>query len=159
MSLSEQIPKKRMAAAALFLNTQNEILIVKPIYRERWLLPGGVVEARESPRQACMREVKQELGLEVAVGKLLCVDYKVQQGTREEGIEFVFFGGMLTDEVVRRIQLQLDELDEFRFVGLEDAVEQLNPWSASRLPFSLQALQEGTTVYLEDGQKVEVSPG
>ena len=81
-----------MAAAALLLNTQNEILIVKPIYRERWLLPGGVVEKNESPRQACIREVREELELDVAVGKLLCVDYKIQQGSREEGIEFVFFG-------------------------------------------------------------------
>ena len=78
MSLYEQLPKKRMAAGALFLNERQEILIVKPAYREFWLLPGGVIEDGESPRQACMREIREELGLEVWVEKLLCVDYKVQ---------------------------------------------------------------------------------
>ncbi len=36
MSLYEQLPKKRMAAGALFLNERQEILIVKPAYREFW---------------------------------------------------------------------------------------------------------------------------
>lgn len=72
MSFSEQRPKKRMTAAVLFLNTQNEILIVKPVYRERWLLPGGIVEKDESPRQACIREIREELGFVSAIGKLLC---------------------------------------------------------------------------------------
>src|SRR5437764_8544533 len=97
---SEQLPMKRMASAALLLNEHQEVLIVKPIYREHWLLPGGVVEEGESPKQTCMREVREELGLHIAAGKLLCVDYKVQQGTRKEGIEFVFFGGVLKEETI-----------------------------------------------------------
>ncbi len=155
MSFFEKLPKKRMAAAALFLNEQHEILIVKPIYQELWLLPGGVVEEGESPRQACIREIREELGLVIAVGRLLCVDYKVQQGTRKEGIEFVFFGGVLKDEIIERIQLQVEELKEVRLVKVEEATELLNPWSARRVPFALRALQEGMTVYLEDGREVE----
>jgi len=54
MSFFETLPKKRIASAALFLNAQNEILLVKPIYQEHWLLPGSVVEEGESPRQACI---------------------------------------------------------------------------------------------------------
>lgn len=143
-----------MASAALFLNAQSEILIVKPVYREHWLLPGGVVEERESPRQACIREVKEELGLDVAVGKLLCVDYKMQQAMREEGLEFVFFGGVFHEEPIGQIQVQIEELCEIQFVSLEDAIVMLNPWSARRLPFAFRAYQNGTTVYLEDGQEI-----
>ena len=144
-----------MAAAAMFLNEQNEILIVKPIYRELWLLPGGIVEEGESPGQAYMREVKEELGLDITAGRLLCVDYKVQQGTREEGMEFVFFGGKLAEETIGQIQLQADELSEFRFVKLAESMELLNPWSARRMPLILAALREGNTAYLEDGRQVE----
>ena len=154
MSISRPLPKKRMAAAALCLNKQNEILIVKPLYRELWLLPGGVVEEGESPRKACIREVREELGLDVAVRQLLCVDYKVQQAMREEGIEFVFFGGILHEKTIGQIHMQAGELCEIRFVKLEDAVKMLNPWSARRLPFAFRAYQNGTTVYLEDGQEV-----
>ena len=154
MSFFESLPKKRMASVALLLNAQNEILIVKPVYREHWLLPGGIVEEGESPRQACIREVREELGLDVSVGKLLCVDYKVQQTMREEGLEFVFFGGIFHEETIGQIQVQIEELCEIRFVRLEDAIVMLNPWSARRLPFAFRAYQNGTTVYLEDGQKV-----
>jgi len=150
---SEKVPMKRMASAALLLNEHAEVLIVKPIYREHWLLPGGGVEEEESPKQACMREVREELGLDIPAGKLLCVDYKVQQGTRKEGIEFVFFGGVLKEETRGQIQLQREELQESRFVRTEEATKLLNPWSARRLPFAIRALQEGITIYLEDGQE------
>lgn len=151
---SEQSPTKRMAAAALFLNKKHEILVVKPTYRDLWLLPGGVVEYGESPRQACMREIREELGLTIAAEKLLCVDYKVQHGMRKEGIEFVFFGGVLADEMIGQIRLQEEELEEARFVSIEEATTLLNPWTARRVPHAVRALREGITIYLEDGRTV-----
>ncbi|HEY7349081.1 MAG TPA: NUDIX hydrolase [Ktedonobacterales bacterium] len=154
MSLPGPFPKKRMAAGALFFNTSQKILIVKPVYRPFWLLPGGVVEDGESPRQACMREIKEELGLEIAVERLLCVDYKAQQTRREEGMEFVFFGGVLGEESLGQIRLQAQELETFQFVSLDEAVHLLNPWSAKRLPFAVKAQREEVTLYLEDGQSV-----
>ncbi|MFL5627283.1 MAG: NUDIX domain-containing protein, partial [Ktedonobacteraceae bacterium] len=57
----EAMSKKRMAVSAFFLDKQGNILIVKPTYRSDWLLPGGIVEKDESPRQACVREIKEEL--------------------------------------------------------------------------------------------------
>ena len=64
------LPKKRMGASALFLDTQNNLLLVKPTYRPFWLLTGGVIEENESPRIACLREVKEELGLDISIEKL-----------------------------------------------------------------------------------------
>ena len=100
-------------------------------------------------------EVNEELGLDIVPAHLLCVDYKVQQGMREEGIQFVFFGGILPVGIIEQIQLQAAELYEVRFVQLENALVLLNLWSARRLPFTMKALEQGTTVYLEDGQPVE----
>ena len=38
---------------------------------ERWVLPGGRVDVGEMPRDAMVREVKEELGLDATVGDIL----------------------------------------------------------------------------------------
>ncbi len=50
------------------------VLLVKrgqPPMRGMWSIPGGVVELGESLRQALMREVREETGLNVSVGPLV----------------------------------------------------------------------------------------
>lgn len=69
------LPKKRMGAGALFRNAQQQLLLVKPSYKPGWEIPGGVVEYNESPYEACLREVQEELGLQVPLYRMLCVDY------------------------------------------------------------------------------------
>jgi NUDIX domain len=58
------LARKRMAATAFFRDDQGRVLLVNPVYKEPWDLPGGAVEAEESPHAACRREVAEELGLD-----------------------------------------------------------------------------------------------
>lgn len=43
------------------------ILLVRQVYRRRWGLPGGLLERGESPADAVLREVDEEVGLAVEV--------------------------------------------------------------------------------------------
>ncbi len=68
-------PSKRIAAAALIRDADDRFLLVEPVYKPTWLLPGGVVEQDEDPAAACAREVREELGLDLTPGRLLVVDW------------------------------------------------------------------------------------
>jgi 8-oxo-dGTP diphosphatase len=147
---TETLPGKRMAAGALFFNPAGEVLIVKPTYREDWLIPGGVVERDESPRQACQREIREELGLECPVQRLLCLEYKLPYGRMTESVQFIFYGGSLAEREIQAITLQADELTTYRFCPPAEAFALLNPHLAGRLKFALLALEQERIIYLED---------
>lgn len=45
-------------------------------FKDKWEFPGGKMEAGEGREEALRREIREELGAEIAVGKLLCtVEY------------------------------------------------------------------------------------
>ena len=141
---------KAMAAAALIRDEAGNLLIVKPTYRDGWLLPGGMVEPNESPKQACRREIKEEVGLELSVGRLLCVDYEGSDHRGAETLKFLFEAEMITQALAARIVLQESELSAHAFVSSEEALEKLNPFLSRRLRHALIAEKTGETFYLED---------
>lgn len=142
------------AAGALFFDEQGRLLILKTTYRDGYLIPGGMIEKNESPQQACLREVEEELHLKLPVGMLLCVDYKPQSETtfNDETYQFMFDGGILTSEQIQAIQLDPEEHIEFLFAPIEEALTLCSPKLARRLPFCLQARDTQTFVYLENGK-------
>lgn len=60
-------PKHIVSAAAIVLNNQNEILLIKGP-RRGWEMPGGQVEEGESLKDAAIRETKEESGIDIAFG-------------------------------------------------------------------------------------------
>ena len=58
---------------AIILNAENKILLVKQHHegKDIWMVPGGGIEDNESSKEAAVREVKEETGLDVEVEKLV----------------------------------------------------------------------------------------
>lgn len=59
----------RDSAFAIILQSKH-ILLVKARDKDLWQLPGGRLETGETPVQAVVREVREETGLRVTVGRL-----------------------------------------------------------------------------------------
>ena len=155
--LERAFPAKQMAAGALMLNEQGDLLIVKPTYRDDWLIPGGMIEAHESPRQACVREVWEEIGLTRAITRLLCMEYQSRDGSRNENIQFIFDGGVLTHAQIQQIVIPSDELAQYTFMPYPDALQLLNKKLGRRITHALRARTHQQVVYLEDGIVLEAS--
>lgn len=143
------LPTKHVGAGCLFCDDLGRVLLVKPVYKDPWEIPGGGVEADESPLAACIREVREELGLDLRQARLRAIDYRqAVTGVRSDALRFVFFGGVLSQNDTARFQLQTSELAEWRFVKAEDLDEYVTPVMARRLRASLATTE---FVYLEEG--------
>jgi 8-oxo-dGTP pyrophosphatase MutT (NUDIX family) len=117
-----------------------------------------VVEAGETPLGACRREVREELGLDLPIGRLLVVDWVPQQGVWHDALLFVFDGGVLDHGQVAGIRLPPDELSAARFVTVDEAAAHLRPSSLRRLSAALAAAgRSAGTTYLEFGRDVETA--
>ena len=144
------LPTKRMGAGCLFFNAAGQILLVKPNYKEGWEIPGGVVEADESPRLSAQRETFEEIGLQREIGRLLVVDYSDRVVDKSESLMFIFDGGVLSEREIDSIVLQAEELDEFIFVGAADLPAPMNSTLARRVRAAWQQLQTPSDPYMEN---------
>jgi ADP-ribose pyrophosphatase YjhB (NUDIX family) len=145
----DKLPKKRMGAGALFLDEAGRLLLVNPTYKPQWEIPGGIVEVNESPRRACEREIREELGLVKTLERLLSITYTAPRPQRSEGLMFIFWGGRLTADEITQIRLPAQELSEFRFVDLAEALTLLTVALGERVRQSLAIVDGERTLYLE----------
>jgi 8-oxo-dGTP diphosphatase len=142
-----QLPVLNASAAALITDEAGDVLLVKPNYRERWNLPGGILEHGEPPHLGCAREVAEELGLTVAPGQLLVVDWVPPDELRPRPfVAFVFDCGVLAD--TRAIRLQAAELDAFRLTAPRELGRFLPPILLPRVTAALAARASEVPVYL-----------
>jgi len=103
----------------------KRVLMLRQKHKERqiWLLPGGGIEKGENSRQAAIREVKEETGLDVDIKKLM---WHVEEVSEERGQRFVNF--FLAEIKGGELKLGADPergeheqvLEEARFMSYEE---------------------------------------
>ncbi|MEU9703155.1 NUDIX hydrolase [Streptomyces sp. NPDC047981] len=142
----------RMAAGALFFDAAGRVLMVEPTYKDYWDIPGGYVEAGESPLQAAAREVREELGIEPQLGTLLAVDW-APSASEGDKVLYLFDGGQLSAETLDRIALQADEIKSFAFLTPDEVQARTIPRLARRISAAMEAHAVATPVYLEHGTR------
>jgi 8-oxo-dGTP pyrophosphatase MutT (NUDIX family) len=145
------LPRKRMGSGVLYTDAVGRALLVEPVYKDYWEIVGGCVEADESPRQAAIREVKEELGMAVVPGRLLVTDWVPPRPGRTEGVMFVYDGGTLGAVDTADIHLPPDELRSWAWCGETEITERMSDLLARRVIAALRARAEGTNVDLENG--------
>lgn len=147
---------------------RGRVLLAEPTYKRDWEIPGGVVEADEAPWDAAVREVREELGLEVRLGRPLVVDHLTARATADTlvpdllsagriteeqaaqaasvltgGLYWVFDGGRVTQAEVDAITVDGGEIRTVRLVDADGVRELANDSLARRVFVALDALRHG----------------
>ena len=147
-----EVPRIPASAGALICDAAGRLLILKPNYKKGWTIPGGQIEADgESPWEGCRRETKEECGLEISSGRLVCVDFLRPKATRLGGVRFLFHCGTFSDEQLGTVVLDDREIDEHRLLAVDEALELLSGPVGRRVAVGVSAT---SCVYLESGRPV-----
>ena len=147
-----EVPRIPASAGALICDAAGRLLILKPTYKKAWTIPGGQIEADgESPWAGCRRETKEECGLEITRGRLVCVDFLRPKTTRLGGVRFLFHCGTFSDAQLSTIRLDSREIDEYRLLAVDHALELLSGPVGRRVAAGVNAT---SCVYLENGRRV-----
>ena len=146
--LNAGLPTKRVIAQGLIRNNAGEILLCELTYKKEWDLPGGVVDPHESPAHAVVREVREELQVEMSPQSLVAVNWLPSWRGWDDAMLLVFDLG-IDDQVIARARLEPRELRALHWCTLEE-VERRAAAYVTRMLRRLEPRTEGTT-YLEDG--------
>jgi 8-oxo-dGTP pyrophosphatase MutT (NUDIX family) len=147
--LNSSLPTKRAIAQGVLRDADGRVLLCELTYKAEWDLPGGVVDPSESPAECVVREIREELAIEVQVRGLLAVNWLPPWRGWTDATVFVFDLGVVGDDLIARATLERREIRALHFAGEEEWEERVAPYNQRLLAFL--ATHSGGTAYLEDG--------
>jgi 8-oxo-dGTP diphosphatase len=140
--MGREYPDRPIAGVAAVIFKGNEVLLTKrmnPPGEGLWGLPGGVVELGETVREAIVREVKEECGIDVEPIRLLDVhDSIVRDG--EGRVRFHYILSEFLCRIVGGSLKPSSDALEARWFAL-DKLEEI-PISRGTLRFIMKAAAE-----------------
>lgn len=80
-------------------NTNDKIILVRNPGKDFWYLPGGGLESDEDIQTCAIREMKEETGLNIELGKLMYAQELHDQKTDTIHSEFMFLAKLKQGEI------------------------------------------------------------
>lgn len=135
---------RRMASSQAWLETPDgRLLIVKSDYKRHWSVPGGIIDAGETPLQAVKREVLEEVGIDLAYENYTMMLAASRHSSRGLSYQFIFKASLPPD-YADVMHLQTSEIEEAAFVTKAEALGDDRNYG-----HAIVAWAEGTTGYAE----------
>ncbi|MGI8522620.1 MAG: NUDIX domain-containing protein [Nocardioides sp.] len=145
--MTAPFPPRLAAAGVLITGPGGCHLLVRTHNRTGLVLPGGMVEPDEPPAAAAEREVREEVGLDVRVTRLLTVQHRTAERGFPERLMFVFDCPSYSERPA--LTLQAEEIAEVHWLTTEEAVARHVEGGRSRIGAAFEARRSGTCVYVD----------
>jgi len=113
-----------VCSAIIFDDSREKVLLTRRADNSKWCLPGGHMEAGESTTEACAREVLEETGLTVNVGRLIGVygnPHRITEyadGNKFQSVVLCFEAATISGELTLS-----DETTEFGYYDITEMQE------------------------------------
>jgi 8-oxo-dGTP diphosphatase len=128
-------PHTRVGVGGVLLRA-GTVLVNRAVYRERFTIPSGYVEAGETLEAGLRREFEEETGVLTRVGPLLLTRHKVLR--KEESDIYLAF---LVDHVSGEPSARPPEIAEVRAVPIPEALDA--PWISSLSRIAIRRAASG----------------
>ena len=125
---------KLLGAAAAIFNERGEVLLVRHNYGPlNWELPGGGAEASETIIETVLRETREETGLEVTAQRICGIYYIAE----DDSLHFVFLCHRTSDMAP---VAQASEISECAYWPLEALPRPISNWTIQRVQDAVSGL-------------------
>ena len=116
--MREKSTSLKVRVAVILLEEEKVLLVKHRKYRRSyWVFPGGIVEKGETLKEAAIRELKEEVNLEIALGEPVFIGEVIPRDGHRHIIDFYFTGKRLRGN----LKVSRDKvLQEARFFDIKD---------------------------------------
>lgn len=97
--MTQQLP--RLAVGAVIVNERSEILLVlrnRNPEKDTWSIPGGKVDLYETLEQTVIREIKEEVDLDIEVERFLCMAETIRPESQEHWLSVIYLTRIVAGE-------------------------------------------------------------
>lgn len=147
--LNARLPKKRLIAQGVLRTDGDRVALCQLVYKKDWDLPGGIVDPDESPADCVVREVREELGLDVAVRGLLAVNWLPPYRGWDDALLCLFDLGHVPEETLDSAVLQKREIRAVHWADAATVEDRTAPYTATMIAEVALGAREGTS-FLEN---------
>lgn len=152
--LDSVMPLKRLISHVVMTDPAGRILLCKTTFKKDWELPGGIVEPGESPVLAASREVAEEIGLSLQIGRLLAMDWLPPYLGWSDAIELLYDGGEHPADLPDRLEYDVREIVHAAWFDVNALPDVVSPLNARRLPLLIPRKPD-RTLHMEAGEIAE----
>ncbi|MDP3742528.1 MAG: NUDIX domain-containing protein [Candidatus Micrarchaeota archaeon] len=124
-----------ITTGAFIIRDGKIFLTTGPKFNNKWTVPGGHVNYRETSKDCIEREVKEELGIKCKAIELFSVSERTHHTVRGKDRHFIFLNWKC--EITEEPKIDGKEHDKAKWINIEDALDDPEVMSSVKEPLKV----------------------